>query len=211
MNSRFSKLGWVVAAALAGIFLAAGFQDNAQKVGVIDITKVVESSDFGKQNQDQFAAMKTAREGVLEFIDQYRVLTVDQATKIRDLSIKPTVTAAEKAELDSIKATVIAANKKNNELAIKPNLTPEERTLLDEYARNSAAMEQTAQRWLRDFTTELQNWADKQKMESLNKARAAVQEVAKAQGYSVVFEVGVAPYGANDLTDAALKAMNAKK
>ena len=35
--------------------------------------------------------------------------------------------------------------------------------------------------------------------------------MAKAQAFTVVFEVGVAPYGANDVTDAALKAMNAKK
>ena len=72
-------------------------------------------------------------------------------------------------------------------------------------------MENQAQRWLREFTQELQAWADKQKLSSLDRARAALTEVGKAQGFTVIFEVGVAPYGANDLTDAALKAMNAKK
>lgn len=211
MNLSFLKPALVAAAAIAGIFFAVGFQDNASKFGVIDMAKVVENSDFGKQNQADFNAMKSAREGLLEFIDQYRVLSVEQANKIKDLSIKPNLSSGEKAELESTKAAVIAAFNKNKELALKPNLTPEERNLIEEYARNSANMEQTAQRWLRDFTTELQAWADKQKVESLNRARAAVNEVAKAQGYTLIFEVGVAPYGANDITDAALKAMNAKK
>ncbi len=127
------------------------------------------------------------------------------------ISIKPTPTAEEKAELDRIKADVMAADKKNKELSVKTNLTPEDRALIEEYSKRANNMEMTAGRWLREFTNELQTWADKQKLASLDRARVAVQEVAKAQGFTIVFEVGVAPYGANDLTDASLKAMNAKK
>lgn len=206
------KMSLVVAAALVGVFGALGFQDANSKIGVVDITKVVENSEFGKANQTTFGEMKSAREGVLEFIDSYRVLTVEQAAKIKELSIKPApLSAGDKAALESAKAEVIAADKKNKELSTKQNLTPEDRALIEEYSKRSANMEVTANRWLREFTTELQGWADKQKQVSLDKARAALQEVAKAQAYTVVFEVGVAPYGANDLTDAALKAMNAKK
>lgn len=208
---NMNKMGWAVAAVLVGVFGAAGWQDANNKIGVVDITKVVEQSEFGKTNQSTFQQMKTAREGVLEFIDQYRVLTTEQATEIKDLSIKPNVSADEKAKLDRLKAEVMAAFKKNQELSIKTNLTPEDRTLIEEYSRRANNMEAQAGRWLRDFTNELQTWADKQKLASLDRARQAVQEVAKAGGFTIVFEVGVAPYGANDLTDGALKAMNAKK
>lgn len=209
--TNMNKTGWAIAALLLGVFAAVGFQDASNKIGIVDISKVVEMSDFGKANQASFNQMKTAREGVLEFIDTYRVLTVEQATRFRDLSIKPTPTAEEKAELERIKADVMAADKKNKELSVKANLTPEDRALIEEYSKRANNMEMTAGRWLREFTNELQGWADKQKLTSLDRARAAVQEVAKAQGFTVVFEVGVAPYGANDITDAALKAMNAKK
>lgn len=209
--TNMNRTGWAIAALLLGVFAAVGFQDASNKIGIVDISKVVEMSDFGKANQASFNQMKTAREGVLEFIDTYRVLTVEQATRFRDLSIKPTPTAEEKAELDRIKADVMAADKKNKELSVKANLTPEDRALIEEYSKRANNMEMTAGRWLREFTNELQGWADKQKLTSLDRARAAVQEVAKAQGFTVVFEVGVAPYGANDITDAALKAMNAKK
>lgn len=206
-----NQSGWLAAALIAGAAIGVGFQGSGEKSAVVDVQKVVEQSDFGKQNQVTFNEMKAGREGLLEFIDTYRVLTAEQAQKIRDLSLKTGATAAEKAELDRIKAEVIAADKKSKELSQKPNLTPEERTLIEDYARRSQAMEATAQRWFREFTNELQTWADQQKVTSVDKARAAIQEVGKSGGYTIVFEVGVAPYGANDITDAALKAMNAKK
>lgn len=196
---------------MAGAMAGLGFQGGSEKSAVVDVQKVVEQSEFGKQNQVTFNEMKTGREAVLEFIDTYRVLTADQAQKIRDLSLKVGITAPEKAELERVKADVIAADKKSKELSQKSNLTPEERTLIEDYARRSQAMEATAQRWFREFTTEMQTWADKQKLASVDKARVAIQEVGKAGAYSIVFEVGVAPYGANDITDSALKAMNAKK
>lgn len=206
------KSGLTAVAIAFGIFAAIGFQDATNKLGIVDISKVVEDSDFGKSNQTTFNQMKTAREGVLEFMDTYRVLTVEQATRFRDLSIKPTPTAEEKAELDRIKAEVIAADRKNKELSVKTTgLTAEDRALIEEYSKRSNNIEMMAGRWLREFTNELQTWADRQKVTSLERARTAVHEVAKAGGFTLVFEVGIAPYGANDLTDAALKAMNAKK
>ncbi|CAN5620007.1 hypothetical protein BH11ARM2_BH11ARM2_34940 [soil metagenome] len=213
MNSQSlsSRLGWVLFAALLGGVAASGFQDATQKNAVVDISKVVEGSDYGKGNQQAFAQMKQSREDLLEFIDTNRVLTTEQAQKLRDLTVKPTLTDSEKAELERVKADVIAANKRWSELATKTTLTPEERTLLQDYATRSQAMSDYAQRLLNQFSNEMAAWADKQKLDSVDKARAAVSEVAKAQGYNMVFEVGVAPYGANDLTADALKAMNAKK
>lgn len=210
-NFRFLQLGWVLAMALVGVLLAGGWQGTTEKTGVVDISKVVELSQFGKQNQESFTQMRVAREGLLEFIDTNRVLTPEQAQQIKDLTLKVNGTAEEKALLDRLKADVIAASKKWAELATKPNLTPEERTLIEDYAKRSQQMNDQAQRWFKEFTNEMQSWADKQKVTSIEKAREAIQEVAKAQGFSIIFEVGVAPYGASDITQAALQAMDAKK
>lgn len=212
MNTiNMNKLGWIAAAAFGGVILGTGFQGSTDKLGVVDVAKIVEASDYGKQNQENFNKMKVSREGVLEFIDQYRVLTNEQAVRIKDLSLKEVLKPEEKAELDRLKGEVMLADKRSKELSTKTTLTPEERTLMQEYATRSQNMEQLAQRWYREFTTDLQAWTDKQKLASIDKARAAIQEVAKAQGFTIVFEVGVAPYGSNDLSDASLKAMNAKK
>lgn len=211
MNNRTNQLGWVVAALLAGLFAATGFNQAESKIGVVDIAKVVESSEFGKAGQQEFAARKAAREGILEFIDQYRVLTLEQANDLKNLSLLPNPTAEEKSKLERIKSEVIASAKKSQELALKASPTAEDRTMMDEYAKRSQAMEQMANKWLRDFTNELQIWADDHKLQSLTRAKAALQEVSKTQGYTVVFEVSMAPYGANDVSDATLKAMNARK
>jgi outer membrane protein len=205
------KIAYLVAAGTVGVLAASGFQDTGAKIGVVDISTVVEKSEFGKKNQEDFNAMKSAREGVLEFIDTYRVLTNEQALKLKELSLKANPTAAEKAELETLKATIIASDKKSKELIQKPTLTPEERTLMQDYAQRSQTMEQVAQRWFRDFTNEMQEWANNQKAASIERARTSIAEVGKAGSYTIVFETGIAPYGANDLTDAALKAMNAKK
>jgi Skp family chaperone for outer membrane proteins len=208
---KIDQIGWTLAAAIAGGLLSSGFQGTTQKYGVVDISKVVESSDLGKANQATFADLKKRREGLLEFIDQVRVLTNEQAQRLHDLAVKEVLSDTDKAETERIKAEATASNKKSVELSGKPNLTPEERQLLQEYADRAANMERVGNLYLTEFTRDLQSWADKTKLSSLERARAAIQDVAKQGGFTVVFEVGVAPYGANDLTDASLQAMNAKK
>ncbi len=210
-TTRFLQFGWVLVAAIVGVALAGGFQNNEVKIGTVDIVRMLDQSDYGKEGQTIFKKMKGTREGILEFIDTYRVLTTDQAQRIRELSLKETPTKEESAELDRTKADVIAANKRSVELATKPNMTPEERTLVEEYARRSQTMNDIAQRWFREFSNEMSDFADKRKLAGLQKARTAINEVSKAQGYTVVFDQSTAPYGVNDLTDATLAAMNGKK
>jgi len=208
--TRFLQFGWILAAALIGIVLAGGFQGPEIKIGTVDIVRLLDQSDYGKEGQDIFKKMKGAREGILEFVDSYRVLTTEQAQRIKELSLKETPSKEEAAELDRIKAEVIATNKRSTELATKPNMTPEERTLVEEYARRSQQMNDTVQRWFKDFNNEMADFADKRKLAGLTKAKKAINDVSKLQGYTVVFDQTTAPYGANDLTDAALAAMNAK-
>jgi Skp family chaperone for outer membrane proteins len=210
MNDKLNKLGWVIAAALGAVMLASGFQDATNKFAVVDIPSLVDKSNFGKQNQTTFNQMKKVREELLEFIDTNRVLTNEQAQQLRDLSFKANATADDKATIERIKADVIASRKKADELSLKQTLTPEERTLLQDYTQRSQNAIEITRRWYQEFMNEMQGWADKQKLASVDKARAAIQQVAKAQGYSVVFEVNYAPYGANDITDAALQAMDAR-
>jgi len=210
-TTRFLQFGWVLAAAMIGVALAGGFQATQVKIGTVDVVRLLDTSDYGKEGQDIFKKMKNQREGLLEFFDVNRVLTTEQAQRIRELSLKDNPTKEEAAELDRVKADVIATCKRSVELATKPNMTPEERTLVEEYARRSQQMNDTVQRWFKEFNNEMADFADKRKLIGLNKARTAINEVAKTQGFTVVFEESTAPYGANDLTDGALLAMNAKK
>lgn len=209
--NNLHKLSWVVAAAAVGLFLAGGFQDSQTKIGVVDLGKILDNSDVSKKNTSDLQAMRSAREGLLQFLDTYKVASADQILRLKDLSIKASPTAAEKQELENIKAEVMKTDAKYKELLQKANPTPDEQTLLNDYGARARANDVTNQRLFNEFNKE---WEDKVREQSqvvLEKARQSVQEVAKAGGYSAVFDLRVAPYGANDLTDAAMKAMNAKK
>jgi len=210
-NLRFLQLGWVLFFAVTTVWIATGFQVPVEKVGVADINRMMDDSDFGKSVKAELEKMRTAREDVLSFIDKDRVITVEQATKIRDLTLKPTLTKEEQAQLDSLKAQVIAQNKRRDELMTKTNMVPEERTLADQYAGWAQQANQLGNEWVRQFTSDIDDWVQKQKIESNKRARAAVQETAKVQGFTVVYDSIFAPFGANDLTDTALQAMNAAK
>ncbi|MBI1332370.1 MAG: OmpH family outer membrane protein [Armatimonadetes bacterium] len=209
-SGRLAWTGWIVAAGLAGMMVGSGFQTPSIKLGVVDLNGVIDKSEVGKTTKKTFDDMKGAREGVLEFIDQYRIQTIEQATRIRELMLKKDRTKPEDAELDRLKADVIATSKRSQELATKANLTPEERTLVEEYSRRSQIIIDLSNRWLREFADEMQKWVSDRKDENYVKARAAVNEVAAKDGYTMVFEGTVALYGANDISDAALTAMNAK-
>ncbi len=213
MNStRFLQLGWVLVAAILGVIVAGDFQAPPQiKIGTVDIVRIMNDSDYGKEGQAIFKKMKDARQGVLEFIETYRVLTTDQAQRIRDLSLKDNATKEESAELDRTKADVIAASKRSIELATKPNMTPDERTIVEEYARRSQNMNDVAKRWLSEFSDQMNRFADDRRLTGLQKAKAAINQVSKSQGFTVVFDTSTAPYGASDITDASLAAMNATK
>lgn len=204
------KVGWTLAFAMLGVLFAVGFQNATDKVGTVDLGKVMDDSDLGKAGQDKLNKMNQDRIAVLQFMSENRVLTEDQSKRIRELSLKDR-SKDEQAELDRVKAEVVAASKRSNELNSKTSLTPEEHALLDDFARRSQTTEQVGRRYQQEFLQELDQANEQQKAQLLKQARDSVTQVAKAQGYNVVFEARVAPYAANDLTQAALTAMNAMK
>jgi Skp family chaperone for outer membrane proteins len=210
-REKLAWSGWMVAAGLAGIMLGSGFQTPSLKLGVVDLNAVIDKSDAGKSGKKSFEEMKAAREGLLEFIDQYRILTIEQANRLRELMLLKEKTKPEEAELERLKADIIATSKRSAELATKPNYTPEERTLVEEYSRRSQTMNETSTRWLREFSDEVQNWVASSREQNYQKAKAAAAEVAAKDGYTIVIEGSVAVFGANDITDLSLAAMNAKK
>jgi Skp family chaperone for outer membrane proteins len=209
MSIRIYQFGSALALLLVGVLVAGGFQAPTDKSGVVDINRLVETSNFGKGVREGLEKMRTSREEVLSFIDTNRVLTLEQATRLRDLSLKDARTPAEQAELDALKAAVTATNKKWMELATKNPLTPEDRAMQQEYADRAQRMSDLGTRWVRDFTNDIDAWIEARKTESVNRARTAIDATAKGQGYTMVYDKAFAPYGANDLTDAALAAMNA--
>lgn len=211
LRLKADQIGWIVAAAFAGVMVASGFQSPTDKIGVVDLAGVVTKSNQGQADSAKFDQLKSQRQGLLDFVLANPVPTAEQAQQLHDLVEKESPTDADKAQITKIEGDVTTSSKQYQDLAAKASLTQEERTQLDEYRQREDHMGTTYQRWLQQFNDELQEWSDKKHLDGLNKARDAVNSVAKAQGFTLVFDKAVAPYGANDLSDAALQAMNAQK
>ncbi len=210
LNTKW--MGWIVAAGSIGFMMLSGFQPAQEKTGVVDLNRVLNESDRGrKANQDLQNAL-AVREDLLNFVNTYRILTLDQAAKLRELSLKPTPTEADKAEIEKIKKEVIDSDKRRNEILQKTNQTEAEQMALRDFAdRARTVAERILPRWDQEMQGEMSQLETKLRQETLEAARLALRDTAKTQGFTVVIESTVAPYGANDLTEPTIKTMNAKR
>jgi Skp family chaperone for outer membrane proteins len=209
---KIDRVGWIAVAVLGGAVVTAGFQTPTAKNGIVDVAKVFNESAFAKAQSENVRNMGVARESVLVFVNQYRTIKAEDATKFKELTIKTTpLSPAEKADLERIKNDAQASENKYRELISKGNASPEELKQIEELNRRKDASGELLQAWQQDFTAEVTGKQETLRSEVLAKVRQAIQKVARDQGYTMVFDANVAPYAANDLTDDALKAMNAMK
>lgn len=193
-----------------GAFSLFGFQSTTEKFGVVDINKILQDSELGKATNKKLQDALSIRSDLLKFISTYKVLTVEQANKLRELTLKPAPTAADKSEIERIKGEVIAADKKRNELLQKSNMTDTDRMQLQDYAQRAQTMAQVVEQFNNEFQQELNAFESQVREDTITKTKETVKDVAKSQGFTVVLESSVVPYAANDITDASIKALNAK-
>ena len=209
---KIERAGWIAVAVLAGAVGTAGFQTPVVKNGIVDVEKVFNESTFAKNQSESLRNMGAARQSVLEFVNQYRTMKTDDATKFKDLTVKATpLSPAEKTELERIKADAKKSEDDYREAVTKTSPTPELLKQIEDWNRRKDASGDLLQAWQQDFTTEVQGKQASLRSEALVKVRQAIQKVARDQGYTMVFDSNVAPYAANDLTDEALKVMNSGK
>jgi Skp family chaperone for outer membrane proteins len=207
---KLHNMGWIAAAALVAVAATTGFQGSQTKIGVVDLTRVYNDSTYAKGQYDELKALAQARQDMLQFLDRFRTFTAEDANKFHDLSMKTTMTAADKAELDKMKKAAQDSSKRLTELQQKTNPTPAEVTELNELSRRVQTTTDLGTRWSREAQDELESRRRDIEKAGLDKVRDAIKQSAMAEGYTLVFVTDVAPYGVNNLTDAAIKVVNKK-
>jgi Skp family chaperone for outer membrane proteins len=212
MNSPFkNNLGWLAAAALAGVLVFSGFQSAQEKSAVVDMNRVIADSKLGKKNRADFDTMVVSREELLKYLDANRLATQEQAGKLRAFALKGApLTEAERREDERIKGEIAAAMKAFGDLNQKQSPTDQERIQLQDFNQRTRTMGLTLNNWNQEFTEELSRKQAENRRTEIEKAREALSAVSKKGAYSVVFEMQVAPFGANDLTADAIKELDSK-
>lgn len=211
MTLNTDKLGWIVAAALAGAMTfgaLSGFQGNAApKFANVDLAKVFDQSKLRETNNATLQAAGRSRDAVLDFLVQNRAMSNADAKKYADLALKPNPTDAEKSEIARLKGVGEAATAKQRELSVKATPTEDEKKALAEYGANVQAKQAFLVSLQTDYRNQLQEMQDSLREKTLDRVTTVVRSLAAKQGFTVVFNSTSAPYAATDLTDDALKAL----
>lgn len=210
-STALPMTGWLVAGALGAILLTGGFQANQPKFGVVDFNKALQDSTEGKANLTAFEVARDARVAVLTFMSNQRVMTTEQAQSLRALSLRERLTDAERRQLDDLKATVTANTRRFNELSQKAAPTEEERSQLSDFNGRIQATTRLTAQWEQEFDTELGQLRQQITTNTIDRGRAALQELGRREGFSLIFDSNVAPYGANDVTGSLTTAINARR
>jgi Skp family chaperone for outer membrane proteins len=208
---KVERMGWIVAAALAGAMVGMGFQDKSEKTGTVDIEKVFNQSEYAKKQTEGLRNMGQARLGVVDFIRNHRTMKAADAEKFRQLSLKENRTATDTAEMERLRTQAQGDEQKFKELSVKGSPSATDVTQLEDFNRRKEETGALLQKWNEDFSNEIQSRQENLRGETLQRVKDSVAKVAKEQGYSIIFVQSVAPYSANDITDAALKSMNSQK
>ena len=194
------KLGWVVAAALAGSMVGMGFHAPGEKTGNVDIGKIFNECDLVKKQTEALKNQFGVRQSLVDFLKANPFLSTEKMTRFRDLSVKTTVlSAAEKTELEAIKAEDLDNANKLRTLSQKEKPTAAEIATIEELNKRKDVQE---------FSDDMQSKQGSSRTDILQKIQDGITKTAKEQGYSVVFSREAAPFSANDITPEVLKTVN---
>ncbi|MER3413601.1 MAG: hypothetical protein C4341_05060 [Armatimonadota bacterium] len=206
MNNRISTL-FVAGIAVVLIALAA-FQNQTTKFGVVDLSAVADKSKLGVREKQAFDAFRREVNNILTFINNNKVMTVQQRDQLLTLWLAETPTGQQKQQLEQVKSAIQTASSRYAELVRKTNPTPDELTELSEKSALAGVTQDVLPQIQNSLAQELQARAQEKQTSVLSKAREAATKYGKQQAFTVIFDSNVAPYAANDVTDEVVKVMD---
>ncbi|HLK14269.1 MAG TPA: OmpH family outer membrane protein [Fimbriimonadaceae bacterium] len=196
---RASQLGWVLSAAIVGVTLGGGFQAKTNKSGWIDMQAIYGESALKAKNDGRLQTATQVRRDAIDFLRLNPGFTDEQLIRYKALSIKESRTPADITELTKLKADAQAATNRFDELRKKPNASSQELKDLDALAAINESNKRAATVWAQECTQQMDTMQADLNASSIESMRTAIAQVAKAQGFSLVFRENVAPYGSNNL------------
>ncbi|MER3496533.1 MAG: hypothetical protein C4320_07015 [Armatimonadota bacterium] len=207
LQGFFAGVGLTIVAT-SGLLSLSGFQGASLKIGSVDAAKAANDSIEAKRLDSELQKSVAARQGLLEFISTYPTISAADATRFRELSLKPTPTAADTAEIERLRNAVIAEEKKSRDLQTKASPTAVDLSAIEGYRARAVATRDLLGKWSQEFDAQLYGMRDKSRQDLVEKVRSVIAEVGKKGGYTVIYDSNAAPYSANDISDEVKKALD---
>ena len=202
---KLDKLGWVVAAGMAGAMFGMGFQTSSPKFATVDMAKVFSESDFTSSSNGKLSEFVKPRLAVIQFLQQNPPMANQDAEKYAELSIKPARSPADDMEIKRIEMDAQAATSKQHDLVLKQNPTADDNKAMEDFRTKAEANKQFQGALEQKYDQDTQAMRLTLHDQAMEQVRKTVKDVATKQGYTVVFSSDSAPYAANDITPDALK------
>lgn len=200
-------MGWVISTLIVGAMAGSAFTQKTDKVGYVDFGAAFSQSTLRAKEEAQYQAKAQTLRDALNFIQLNDIFTGDQLNKLQSLLLKDDQTPQDLADIKKIEDDASAAAKQFDTLRQKPSPTPDETQQLNDLANRHNLTDQSMPQLQNAFTAYMQSFKGRQADDASKQIQAAVEKIAKSQGYTVVFSDTSAVYGGADLTDAVSKAI----
>ncbi|MCU0315046.1 MAG: OmpH family outer membrane protein [Fimbriimonadaceae bacterium] len=195
---------------LLGLFVGSGFQAKPEKFAMVDVNRLVSESKQGAAFRQNVQNAGRAREELVRFVDTNRIITEEQAGRLKELALKQNRTDRENQDLERLRGEIVAAARAFNTLNTKSDPTAADRAELSRMNALSNATDALLQQWSQEFNTDIERLVSEGQEALLVTARDVVKDVAQRRGATLVFPNQVVIWAADDLTEDAVKAMNAR-
>jgi Skp family chaperone for outer membrane proteins len=210
-----SLAGLVAGAGLVGaLAFTVGFQQGQEKIATVNLEKVMVECSLGVSARAKITARGKVLEDMVKYMDANNVMSVDQATKIRDLTMKDSPNEADKAQLAGVQAEVKKSMDAWNALLEKKSPTKEELDAMNKLNANRTAMDGFLKGLQGDLQRDFSTYQGTQIDEVYKAAKAAIKETAAKKGYTIVLNQSAVVFSVNestnDITADATKAVATK-
>ena len=200
---KLDKLGWVAAAGLAGAWFVMGFDGNSMKFATVDLEKVFQESDAFKQGNGQLQQYAEPFVQALQWVKNNQVIKPADALAYVTIAVDP---KGDKDKLTQLTNEAQTEQAKFSTLVTTQTPTEAQKQELTEYQGRRQQNGELFQKKSSEFDNVIKQKETELRSSALEKVREEIKEIASKQGYTVIYNVEVAPYAQNDITAEALKA-----
>jgi Skp family chaperone for outer membrane proteins len=208
MTFKQNNIFAAAALLVVGVIGLAAFQSPTQKFGVVNLADLADKSKLGSREKKAFDDMRNQLGSLLQFMNNNKVMKREELNKLQELWLMEKPTADQTKQLETLKTSIQKNSDELRRLISILNPSSDEQAKIRELSTLAQGTEDILPQLDSRFTQMMQAKAQQKQTEVIAKSKAAVDKVGKRDGYTLVFESGVVPYGANDITDAALKIMD---
>ena len=205
MKIRFILVGCILVAAVIAL---TAFSVQDQKFAAVNLSKIARDSKLGIRLGEEIDTLGNTLQQLMIFINGNRVMTREQSIQLRALWLETNPTQEQTDELEALKTAIQTASSEYRTLISILEHTKEQIDRLKVLGALFQITESLLPELDAKYTADLREKTAESQQELITKVQAAVDKVGKRDGYTMIFDSGVAPYAANDVTDEVLKVMD---